>query len=132
MFNDLLVFAVKDGVKQTAVELALENRNVWVEDLNELDPQTSTLSCWLFFSIQISGILKLCFQKTHIPLAMRALHSLYFFTLQTSGITLFKGTFYYIFIINAYMIFHSSKIVKRKIIFFKIKIISLKSSLKTD
>jgi len=32
---------VKGGVRQSAVELALEINTVWVEDLDELDPQTS-------------------------------------------------------------------------------------------
>ena len=39
------MFAVKSGNRQTAaVELALEIKNVWIEDLNELDPQTSNIS----------------------------------------------------------------------------------------
>ncbi|XP_066911745.1 uncharacterized protein [Clytia hemisphaerica] len=41
LFNDLLVFAVKSGVRQMSVELALEIKNVWIEDLHELDPQTT-------------------------------------------------------------------------------------------
>lgn len=40
LFNDLLVFAVK-GNKQSIVELALELKSVWFEDLQGLDPQTT-------------------------------------------------------------------------------------------
>ena len=40
LFSDLLVFAVGDN-KQSAVDLALRLEAVWVEDLEDRDPQTS-------------------------------------------------------------------------------------------
>lgn len=40
LFNDLLVFAHGDS-KQSKVELQLNLEAVWVEDLEDLDPQTS-------------------------------------------------------------------------------------------
>lgn len=41
LFNDLLVFAIKGTNKQSSVELALDLKTVWVEDLQDLDPQTT-------------------------------------------------------------------------------------------
>ncbi len=40
LFNDLLVFAHGDS-RQSKVELQLNLEAVWVEDLEDLDPQTS-------------------------------------------------------------------------------------------
>ena len=40
LFNDLLVFAHGDS-RQSIVELQLSLEAVWVEDLEDLDPQTS-------------------------------------------------------------------------------------------
>ena len=42
LFNDLLVFAHGDS-RQSIVELQLSLEAVWVEDLEDLDPQTSEL-----------------------------------------------------------------------------------------
>ena len=39
LFNDLLVFAHGDN-KQSKVELQLDLEAVWIEDLEDLDPQT--------------------------------------------------------------------------------------------
>ena len=39
LFNDLLVFAHGDS-RQSRVELQLDLEAVWVEDLEDLDPQT--------------------------------------------------------------------------------------------
>ena len=49
LFNDLLVFAHGDS-RQSIVELQLSLEAVWVEDLEDLDPQTSqckqTFASW--------------------------------------------------------------------------------------
>ena len=42
LFNDILVFALGDS-RQSTVELQLNLEAVWIEDLEDLDPQTSQL-----------------------------------------------------------------------------------------
>ena len=41
LFNDLLVFASKGDSKQSEVELVLDLSVVWLQDLEDLDPQSS-------------------------------------------------------------------------------------------
>lgn len=43
LFNDVLVFAHGDS-RQSKVELQLDLEAVWFEDLEDLDPQTSTFN----------------------------------------------------------------------------------------
>ena len=50
LFNDLLVFAHGDS-RQSIVELQLSLEAVWVEDLEDLDPQTSELYEVISFSV---------------------------------------------------------------------------------
>ncbi len=45
LFNDLLVFAHGDS-KQSKVELQLSLEAVWMDDLEDLDPQTSEGGVW--------------------------------------------------------------------------------------
>ena len=48
LFNDLLVFASKGDSKQSEVELVLDLSVVWLQDLEDLDPQSSKFDIELY------------------------------------------------------------------------------------